>query len=50
MKFLIGQINAHNIIARTMGNMISENRTALHPARGTSPESLSEGWPKRFFL
>lgn len=33
-----------------MGQTISENTTALQLARGTSPESFSDGWPSFFFL
>jgi len=33
-----------------MGEMISEKITVRHVARGTSPESFSEGWPSFFFL
>ena len=33
-----------------MGQTISEKKTARQLARGTSPESFSEGCPNRFFL
>ena len=33
-----------------IGQTISENRTARQPARGTSPDSFSDGWPSFFFL
>ena len=39
-----------NSTAMKMGKITSENRTARHPARGTSPESFSEGCPSFFFL
>jgi hypothetical protein len=39
-----------NKAARTMGEMTSAKRTARQPARGTSPESFSDGRPNFFFL
>ena len=36
--------------AMTTGKTISEKMTARHFARGTSPDSRSDGWPRRFFL
>jgi hypothetical protein len=39
-----------NKTAMIIGKMISEKRTARQVARGVSPESFSEGFPRRFFL
>ena len=39
-----------NIVAWHMGQMISENSTARQGARGTSPDSFSDGCPSFFFL
>jgi hypothetical protein len=39
-----------NNTAMNVGKMISEKRTARQVARGVSPESFSEGLPRRFFL
>ena len=45
--------NRYAMVNRTainIGKMTSEKRTARHPARGTSPESFSDGCPSLFFL
>jgi hypothetical protein len=39
-----------NNTAMNVGKMISEKRTARQVARGASPQSFSEGFPRRFFL
>lgn len=38
------------IRAPAIGMRISEVMTTAQPARGTSPESFSDGWPSLFFL
>jgi hypothetical protein len=37
-------------VASTIGMMTSESSTARQPARGTSPDSFSDGRPSFFFL
>ena len=39
-----------NKIAMMIGKMTSDTMTARHPARGTSPDSFSDGCPSFFFL
>lgn len=39
-----------NSTAMKIGKITSEMITARQPARGTSPDIFSEGWPSTFFL
>ena len=49
-KDLTNMYATTKIVETQIGQRISEKMTALQPARGTSLESFSEGWPNFFFL